>query len=62
MNIIQADTIYALIEFVTFKMYHLSLTLGFIFADPSAGSEITADQVRKKELLAAVLCIASWVI
>ena len=35
-NLIQADMIYALIEFVTFKMYHLSLTLRFIFADPSS--------------------------
>ena len=33
-NLIQADMMYALIEFVTFKMYHLCLTLRFIFADP----------------------------
>lgn len=53
----ESSIIYALIVFVICMMYHLDLTLRFIFSKGEGQEGFKAEQVKKREVIAALISI-----
>ena len=59
---LESSIIYALLVLVICMMYHLDLTLRFIFSRGDGEAEFKADQVRHRELVAALIAIVMCII